>query len=169
MTPFRLVVSRPAPISGTRRPFSTFQAMQSIIDSAQSSLFLVFWAITDEALPLVESIAARARDGVRVTFCLHDGKGRVETLTKLWPKDAPEPRLYLPNRRTWKEGNLHAKLIVADGKSALVTSANLTGWATDRNLEVGVVVDERMARELYEYLLNLLRSRTLLQIPFPHH
>ena len=72
MTPTRLIVSRPTPLVGTRRSFSTFQAMQAIIESARSSLILVFYAITESARPLVDSIAARARDGVRVTFCFDD-------------------------------------------------------------------------------------------------
>jgi phosphatidylserine/phosphatidylglycerophosphate/cardiolipin synthase-like enzyme len=35
---------------------------------------------------------------------------------------------------------LHAKVAIADGELALVTSANFTGHALDQNLEVGVLV-----------------------------
>lgn len=161
MSPTRLVVSRPIPIRGTRRPFSTFQAMKAVIESAQSSLILVFYAITESASPLIDSIAARARDGVRVTFCLDDATGALSTLANLWPADVTPPRILLPNRKTWKGGNLHAKAIIADGKSALVTSANLTGWATDSNFEIGVRFDDDMARELRDYVLTLLRSGAL--------
>lgn len=167
MTPTRLIVSRPTPLVGTRRSFSTFQAMQAIIESAQSSLILVFYAITESARPLVDSIAARARYGVRVTFCLDDSTGALSTLARLWPEDTPSPRILLPNRQVWKEGNLHAKAIIADRKAALVTSANLTGWATDSNLEVGVRIDEELARELHDYVLTLLRSGALYVAELP--
>lgn len=43
---------------------------------------------------------------------------------------------------------LHSKLVVADGASALVGSANLTGNALLRNLETGVVVGQRQAVEI---------------------
>jgi cardiolipin synthase len=141
--------------------------MKAVIESAQSSLILVFYAITESASPLVDSVAARARDGVRVTFCFDDSTGALPTLAGLWPEDTPPPRILLPNRKVWKEGNLHAKVIIADGKSALVTSANLTGWATDSNLEVGVRFDEDMARELRDFVLTLLRSGAFRVEEFP--
>ena len=39
-----------------------------------------------------------------------------------------------------KSGSVHAKCAVADGEAALITSANLTGAAMDRNMELGVLV-----------------------------
>jgi phosphatidylserine/phosphatidylglycerophosphate/cardiolipin synthase-like enzyme len=43
---------------------------------------------------------------------------------------------------------LHSKLVVADGASAVLGSANLTGNALLRNLETGVVVGPRQAVEI---------------------
>jgi len=43
---------------------------------------------------------------------------------------------------------LHSKLVVADGASAVLGSANLTGNALLRNLETGVVVGARQAGEI---------------------
>lgn len=43
---------------------------------------------------------------------------------------------------------LHSKLVVADGASAILGSANLTGNALLRNLETGVVVGPRQAVEM---------------------
>lgn len=43
---------------------------------------------------------------------------------------------------------LHSKLVVADGSSAVLGSANLTGNALLRNLETGVVVGARQAIEI---------------------
>lgn len=40
---------------------------------------------------------------------------------------------------------LHAKLIVADEKAAIVTSSNLTRGGLERNFELGVRIDERKA------------------------
>lgn len=38
------------------------------------------------------------------------------------------------------EGRVHAKVAVADGKAAFLTSANLTGHALEKNMEAGVVI-----------------------------
>lgn len=163
MTHTRLILSTPVPLAGTHPAFSTYQAMNSLIEAARSSLFLVFYAITDSAAPLVEAVAAKARSGVRVTFCLDDGTNAAVVLSRLWPADAPRPRVLVPNRKLWSDGNLHAKLIIADGESAIVTSANLTGWATDSNLEIGVQLGEEEARELRDHILSLLRSHALVR------
>jgi phosphatidylserine/phosphatidylglycerophosphate/cardiolipin synthase-like enzyme len=43
---------------------------------------------------------------------------------------------------------LHSKLVVSDGRIAIVGSANLTGNALLRNLETGVLVGARQAAEI---------------------
>ena len=154
----RLVASRPTPVLGAQRPFSTFQSMVAIIDSSRFSLLLLVYALTEPARPLIERIADRASKGVKVTFCLDDHEGNVATLSRLWPANVESPRVLMPNRKRWAEGNMHAKVIISDTKSALITSANFTGWATDSNLEVGVLVEERLAKELHEYIMALVRS-----------
>lgn len=48
----------------------------------------------------------------------------------------------------WKEksaeferGRVHAKVIVADRASCFITSANLTGYAMERNMELGLLIE----------------------------
>ena len=55
----------------------------------------------------------------------------------------------------WRE-SLHAKVIVADGKEAIVGSANLTSRGADRNYEIGVRVRGPSARKLREALRKTL-------------
>ena len=40
----------------------------------------------------------------------------------------------------FSEGRVHAKVAVSDGKMCFITSANLTGYAMDRNMEAGVLI-----------------------------
>ena len=65
-------------------------------------------------------------------------KSKKKPMTEVWPMGVPLPRVLtwrLPsNDRHLK---LHAKVLVADGHDALVTSANLTSYALDRNMEMG--------------------------------
>jgi phosphatidylserine/phosphatidylglycerophosphate/cardiolipin synthase-like enzyme len=135
--------------------------MKSLIESASSALLLVSFDLRETARDLVGSVADRASAGVRVTFCLDDEQGGVTVLRRIWPKGAPPPRLLVPNRKVWPKGHLHAKVIVADTRRALITSANLTGPGVDSNLEVGVMVAENVARDLHRYMMTLLRSGVL--------
>jgi cardiolipin synthase A/B len=54
--------------------------------------------------------------------------------------DVAARRLAWPRERHLKRASLHAKVIVIDRATALVSSANLTGAAMDRNLERGVLL-----------------------------
>jgi phosphatidylserine/phosphatidylglycerophosphate/cardiolipin synthase-like enzyme len=68
-----------------------------------------------------------------------------------WPKDQRPPH-----------ASLHAKLLVVDGRRALVGSANLTSAALMRNLEAGVLIrDETLARDLETHVRGLMSKGIL--------
>jgi phosphatidylserine/phosphatidylglycerophosphate/cardiolipin synthase-like enzyme len=57
---------------------------------------------------------------------------------------------------------LHAKAIVADDAVALVTSANLTGHALAHNIELGLLVHDRVAASgIAAHVTGLMREGTL--------
>lgn len=68
-----------------------------------------------------------------------------------WPRDQRTPGAVL-----------HAKLLVVDGRRALVGSANLTQRALTSNLEVGVLIEDRdLAAELEAHVRALMDSGVL--------
>ncbi len=79
---------------------------------------------------------------------------------QIWPgKRLPEvfydPRSLETERH--KRAVLHAKAVVVDGRWTLLTSANFTEAAQERNIEAGVVVDdkrlaERVARQFDQFV-----------------
>ena len=78
---------------------------------------------------------------------------------RFWSKDWPgerKPAVYYDPRSLepdGPEGVLHAKAIVVDERAALVTSANLTEAAFDRNIEVGILTrDQLLAASLVQAL-----------------
>lgn len=56
---------------------------------------------------------------------------------------------------------LHAKVIVADGRDALVTSANLTYHGYEANIEIGVRVSGEPARLVEKHFRELIRAEEL--------
>jgi len=61
-----------------------------------------------------------------------------------------------------KFASLHAKFAVADGRQAFVSSANLTGYAMDHNLEVGyLVTGGSTPQSLERHMDNLVGSGAL--------
>jgi phosphatidylserine/phosphatidylglycerophosphate/cardiolipin synthase-like enzyme len=61
---------------------------------------------------------------------------------------------------------LHAKCLIVDDERALVTSANLTQAALDRNIEAGILVeDPAFAERLRAQFDALVACRQLLTVP----
>jgi len=120
--------------------------------------------------PLYRAIAER---GVRATLFL-DIEGtapsdvEVETfaaarierfLAENWSFGPPYPVLYYDPRTASPSHHvsLHAKCIVVDEAVTLVTSANFTARGHERNIEVGVLIEDALfARRLVEHWLRLV-------------
>ena len=114
------------------------------------------------ARSLLEVLAQRMdqEPELRVRFFVNIHRGRRDTTlaedlvrrfahdfcTRIWPGERLPEVWYDPRSLELdpkKRAVLHAKVIVADGKWAFVTSANLTEAGHQRNVEVGVLVRDR--------------------------
>jgi hypothetical protein len=77
-----------------------------------------------------------------------------------------DPRAVEPIGRGKKRASLHAKCIVVDDARALVTSANFTEAAQERNLEAGVLVESpSFAAALRTQFDVLVAAGYLLRVP----
>ena len=108
------------------------------------------------------SLAARMRERPSLVVDLYtDLKGHDETdaaaewLARFrrehWPGDVRLPSIWYAPATVDRAAHtsLHAKCVVIDARWALVTSANFTGAAQERNFEAGVLLDHRaLARTL---------------------
>jgi phosphatidylserine/phosphatidylglycerophosphate/cardiolipin synthase-like enzyme len=128
----------------------TAEALLEVIKAAHERLLIVSYATWDVP-KVVEMLGAAVDSGVEVDMVLEfhgasaegEGwdavKGLGGTLPEAiriyyWP---PELR---PQTEWGKQGYLHVKCAVADGQMAFVSSANLTAYAMEMNMELGVVV-----------------------------
>lgn len=110
------------------------QALCEVVDSAKKSLFIVSY-VTCHADKVYQAIRAAIDRGVKVSFLLESSiQNNLEDLF-------PEAEFY-----QWGGADdsgkcvMHAKCAVADKKMAMITSANLTGKAMERNMELGVLI-----------------------------
>ena len=80
------------------------------------------------------------------------------------------PHLYFDPRSlepgTDHRSALHAKCIVVDGEKALVTSANFTAAAQERNIELGILLDSTsVADQIERHFLALIEGEELERLP----
>jgi len=85
---------------------------------------------------------------------------------KRLPQIYYDPRSLEPERP--KRSALHAKCVVVDGAAALVTSANLTEAAQQRNIELGLLVRSApVAAQIEQHFDSLIRNGVLVPLPLP--
>lgn len=152
---------------------ATREVIRELIREAKRELLVVgYWlAAKDEGEgiveELVELLSHAVQDHVDVTMVLDerkrpDGTDNKIILESVWPEGVRLPQLFtwhLPhNDRHLK---LHAKVIVADGEDGLVTSANLTRYAMDLNMEMGVRVIGKPATAIARHF-SLLRAHRII-------
>lgn len=154
--------------TGPTTPFisarRTAQALLQVIDSAQSTLFITSFVAYDVSNIVAALNAASAR-GVSISMLLessqeHGGSISMDVIGKMRSL-VPAARLYAWVKKTdeFADGRVHAKVAVADGKVCFITSANLTGYAMDRNMEAGVlIIGGLVARELNNHLRSLAKT-----------
>jgi len=138
------------PLVPTRR---TEQVLLETIDAAERKLFLVSYVAYDVD-SIVEALRKAVRRGVKVEILLestsdYGGRISMDSIAS-FKREVPEAILYW-----WNESgaSVHAKCVVSDGRVAFVTSANLTGAAMERNMELGVKIEGGdIPRRLHEHL-----------------
>ena len=130
------------PFVATRR---TEQVLLDLIGHAQSDIFLVSFVAYDVAT-VIEALNAASTRGIDIRILLetstsHGGSLSVDPIATM-RRCVPSAALYVWTDRPapFAEGRVHAKVAVADGNSAFLTSANLTGHALEKNMEAGVVI-----------------------------
>lgn len=128
-----------------------------LISGSNRSLQLCSYVLVylDELIPLFRS--ARER-GVDIRILLDLGAWNKDSVATTL--SALRPIIGTDSLRFWsaepgEEASLHAKFLIADGEKALVTSANLTGRAITRNIEVGCLLSDS---ELIQRLASLYET-----------
>jgi phosphatidylserine/phosphatidylglycerophosphate/cardiolipin synthase-like enzyme len=145
----------------------TEQVLVDLIASATTDLFLVSFVAYD-VHSVVTALNEAASRGVRLRVLMEASKGHGGTLDKdlvpMMRESVPSAEIF-----TWRErvepfvdGKVHAKVAVVDGTRAFITSANLTGYALQRNMEAGVLINAGpVPKTLNDHLQALIDLRVI--------
>lgn len=161
----------------------TAAAMNALVRSATQEVLLVGYAV-HKGKQVFAPLAERMEQvpGLRVYLCLDIPRRHLDTslASEIVGRFAQEfrkehwpwkvlPELFYDHRSLSEEParrtSLHAKCVVVDEARALVTSANFTEAAQERNIEVGVIVRYAlMAARLSGYFRSLRQSGELVRV-----
>lgn len=161
------------PLSNLRR---TQQALLEVIESARDELWLVSFAAY-RVDSICAALVAAAERGCKVRVLLEsdlesDGKlssGGIASMPAevrrvcdlyVWPREKR------PLDERGRSGSMHAKCAVADGRLLFVGSANLTEFAFELNIELGVLVGAQdAAGHVQRQLRWLVESGRMALVP----
>lgn len=146
------------------------QVLYQLIEGARNRLLVVSYAVYGVPLVLKAVNAAAAR-GVTVDLVLefegHEGDQDWDPLKALGRLD-PRVRVFewplekRPVLSGGRRGMIHAKCAVADSCAAVVSSANLTEYAFDANMELGLRVEgATVASEIDQHFHELMDAGVL--------
>ena len=155
------------PFVATRR---TEQVLLDLIGHAQNDLFIVSF-VTYDVSSVVHALNAAAARGIDIQILLetstsHGGSLSVDPIAMM-RRCVPSAGLYTWTDRPapFTEGRVHAKVAVADGNAAFLTSANLTGHALEKNMEAGVVISGgQIPTGLRAHLHALIETKVIRKI-----
>lgn len=152
-----------SPLIGSRIGH-TLGNFKKIIETAQDEIILVGYIFTningqmDSISDLLLSATSR---GVDVKIFFQKGPS-IKSLKSIWKgkklSEIPEFYLFNDKNNSKDKGILHAKAIIKDDNTILVTSANMTGSAMERNLEFGILHKGQIAIDAKKILYDLIEK-----------
>ncbi len=162
----------------------TMAVVQSLFQEAEREVLIAGYAFHN-GQALLQRLAKRAADrpGMRLLFHVDVARRYGDSTSadalilkyaadfhaKHWPWK-PSPEIYFDPRALETEtefrASLHAKVVVVDRKKIFLTSANFTGAAQERNIELGVLCAlPYLAERVCLYFEGLRRSGALRRLP----
>lgn len=144
----------------------TAASLLQVIEEAHKDLLIIGYAVQKQPQVIAAVAQALAR-GVEVTTLFE----RPEDNPSFHGSGDPFSGLSI-RRLRWPAGqrqaggaSLHAKVLIADRRVALIGSANITDWAFERNIECGVLVrGGQHPRRLRDQVEDLLHTGVLVQV-----
>lgn len=157
--------------TGPTTPFvsarRTEQALLQVISTAERTLFITSFVAYDVST-IVKALNAANERGVIISILLElsqekGGSLNFDTIEKM-RMQVPSAKLYVWHNKDnqYYGGCVHAKVAVADARECFITSANLTGYAMEKNIEAGVLIyGGSIPRQLNEHLFSLIKTKVI--------
>ena len=138
-----------------------------VIQKATKELFIVSFVAYD--IPsVISAINAAALRGVVIKILVEasvtQGGSLLVDPVATMRSAVPSANLFAWTDRLhpFTNGRVHAKVAVADNSTAFLTSANLTGYALEKNMEAGIlIVGGHVPERLRDHLQALIETRVI--------
>jgi phosphatidylserine/phosphatidylglycerophosphate/cardiolipin synthase-like enzyme len=151
-------VTTPSTSVGVRRIGAV---LDELLAGAQREVVVLGYELSDPAT--LGRLAETASRGVRVELLLDSAQTSLDLIRKSWPRGGGVAHLWQTGvNPRGKAVRLHAKVVIVDGRRALMGSANLTRSGLRSNLEVAVLLNGPVVAGIRAYAGELIDRRLLI-------
>jgi cardiolipin synthase len=153
----------------------TAQVIIEMIDDAKTSLFLSSFSFY-KAKDITDHLVLAAARGVSISLLLETPQSSHNKINKDPLKHLDDELKKKAHIYIWpyknrivdgddQTGSLHAKFVLQDKVKLFISSANLTQSAMDRNIELGVIIeDQAVVCKFNDHLDNLISENIITRL-----
>ena len=155
-----------APESFKVKASKTKDVVADMITSAQKSIVMTGYSISDYFKDLLDIIIAKSQSGVYIRVYVNDIEKQKQALERLLAYQSKHLQLfeYIKSEED-KMAALHAKMLIVDSSEMLISSANLSYHGMSGNVEIGLRVHStEKARELENIFKELVRMKVMSRV-----
>ena len=157
-----IVVTAPPSFSINAR--TTLSVVQSMINSAERNILITGYSLSSYFSDLVDVIIDKSQHGIFVKFFVNDVDSQ-KGFEKILRYKGRFLNIYNYHNNDDKMSALHAKVLSIDGKSTLITSANLSFHGQQGNIELGTKIESKnFAKQIDEIFTKLIYSKIFFQL-----
>ena len=157
-----LVVTAP-PLFAIRNKV-TKVVVDEMLNSAQRSIIITGYSLSDYFKDLIDVIIKKSQEGVFVKFYVNNIESQ-KCFDRLCAYKGRFLKIYNYPKHTDAMSALHAKVISIDQRETLITSANLSYHGQEGNIELGThIVSKDVARQVEHIFTQLLFSKVFEEV-----
>ena len=145
---------------------ATFPTMIEMVEDARSEIVIVGYVFTAGAGEFVRKVEHARSRGVSVTIVGNRMRQNIVGLRRLWQNVQPPEVYSWESDGTDELASLHAKLLICDRSTALVTSANYSLHGLHENIEIGLKVRSASVERLNDFVKQLTTSGEVVPVPW---
>lgn len=152
-----------APPSFAIKAKSTKNTVDALIKNAKKNIIITGYSLSEYFDDLVDVIIKKSQSGIFVEFFINniESQKHVEKLDRYKGRFL---RIYNYAPSDDAMSALHAKVISVDGKSTLVTSANLSYHGQEGNIEIGTLIESAdIAKQVKDIFTQLVFKKIFIE------
>jgi len=123
-------------------------AVHELVCEAKDEIIIVAYLLTEAALGIIDQLRKSAERGVKITVLINSLEHQERTVIERLKLLVKYPNVRILSFSDPRGGHLHAKVILADRRRAVIGSANLSWGGMVTNYEVGVLIEGETAWKL---------------------